>query len=152
MDSHLPSNNRLRFPLSWFGPTDDSNRCRRSLVISIVENDSSGAKAIEKARRLVQQGRRIQGFFLMLILSAVSFPIYVLFYVTTTDNDDEIGGLARFAFIFIATVLFCLVNSFTFMVFTVFHFECKQNHGEKSVETEFGPGYLLVPTVIHPDA
>ncbi|KAL6974465.1 hypothetical protein U1Q18_028649 [Sarracenia purpurea var. burkii] len=117
-----------------------------------MENDSSGAKAIEKARRLVHQGRRIQGFFLMLILSAVSFPIYVLFYVTTTDDDDEIGGLTRFAFIFIATVLFCLANSFTFMVFTVFHFECKQNHGGKSVETEFGPGYLLVPTVIHPDA
>ncbi|XP_057503973.1 uncharacterized protein LOC130787603 [Actinidia eriantha] len=116
-------------------------------VISILEDDCYGEKAIGKARRLIR-GRGLQGFSLMLILALLSVPIYVLFYVTTMDDDDELGPVARFAFTFIATVLFSLTNFFTFMVLTVFHLECKQSHGE-NLETEFGPGYLLVPTVNH---
>ncbi|GMQ07854.1 hypothetical protein CsSME_00051866 [Camellia sinensis var. sinensis] len=109
-------------------------------VISIVEDDCFGS------------GRKIQGSSIVLILTLLSIPIYVMFHVTTTDDDDELGPVARFAFMFIATVLFCISNLFNFMVFTVFQFECKRSHGESlSLETEkIGPGYVLVSTVTDP--
>ncbi|KAL7001204.1 hypothetical protein U1Q18_002357 [Sarracenia purpurea var. burkii] len=46
MDSHLPSNNRLRFPLSWFGPTDGSNRCRRCFLFVRLDSRDSGCLVI----------------------------------------------------------------------------------------------------------
>ncbi|CAL5361037.1 unnamed protein product [Camellia sinensis] len=120
-------------------------------VISIVEDDCFGSDAIGKARRIIR-GRKIQGSSIVLILTLLSIPIYVMFHVTTTDDDDELGPVARFAFMFIATVLFCISNLFNFMVFTVFQFECKRSHGESlSLETEkIGPGYVLVSTVTDP--
>ena len=71
----------------------------------------------------------------------LSVPIYVLFYVTATDDDDdELGLFTQLAFGIFATVLFCRAKFFTF----VFYCECKQSEGGR-VDTELGVWYGLVP-------
>jgi len=115
-----------------------------ALVISVLENDSCGTKGLKRSEKLIR-GRKIQGFLLMFILTALVVPIYVLLYVTATDDDDdELGPFAQFAFRFVATVLFCLSKFFVSVVFTVFYYECKQSEGERVV-MELGVGYSLAP-------
>lgn len=114
------------------------------LVFSIMDDECYGAKALEKAVRL-SRGRKLQGFFLMLILELLSIPIYILFYVASSDDDDNVGAVTLFGFGFIATILFCLVNMFSNIVFVVFYSECKKNSGE-GIEMGIGPGYSLAPT------
>uniref|UniRef100_A0A5B7BLU7 Uncharacterized protein n=1 Tax=Davidia involucrata TaxID=16924 RepID=A0A5B7BLU7_DAVIN len=115
------------------------------LTISVVEDDCHGVTALRKSGKLME-GRKFQGFFLMLTLVLLSLPVYVLFYVTSADDDDVLGPVIRLSFMFIATLLFCLTNIFTFVVYTVFYFECKHSHGEK-LDMELGPGYRSVPTI-----
>ncbi|KAL9388256.1 hypothetical protein Peur_016861 [Populus x canadensis] len=117
-----------------------------ALVISVLENDSCGTKGLKRSEKLIR-GRKIQGFLLMFILTALVVPIYVLLYVTANDDDDdddELGPFAQFAFRFVATVLFCLSKFFVSVVFTVFYYECKQSEGERVV-MELGVGYSLAP-------
>ncbi|KAJ9693488.1 hypothetical protein PVL29_012318 [Vitis rotundifolia] len=120
------------------------------LVVSVMDDECYGAKALEKAVKL-SRGRKLQGFFLMLILELLSIPIYILFYVASTDDDDEVGAVTLFSFGFIATVLFCLVNMLSYVVFAVFYSECKKNSGE-GIEMGIGPGYSLVPTKLQEKA
>lgn len=120
------------------------------LVVSVMDDECYGAKALEKAVKL-SRGRKLQGFFLMLILELLSIPIYILFYVASTDDDDEIGAVTLFGFGFLATVLFCLVNMLSYVVFAVFYSECKKNSGE-GIEMGIGPGYSLVPTKLQEKA
>ena len=109
-----------------------------------MDDECYGAKALEKAVKL-SRGRKIQGFFLMLILELISIPIYILFYVASSSDDDEVGAVTVFGFGFIATILFCLVNMFSYVVFSVFYSECKKNSGE-GIEMGIGHGYSLAPT------
>ncbi|XP_031282907.1 uncharacterized protein LOC116141548 [Pistacia vera] len=114
------------------------------LVISAVERDCKGGTAVKRARKLLE-GRKLEGFFIMLILFLLSVPIYILFYVTLTDDDDELGVIAQIAFGFVATLLFCVVTFFSFVVFTLFYHECKQSYGEKlDMEMKSGAGCSLV--------
>ncbi|XP_057984696.1 uncharacterized protein LOC131169499 [Hevea brasiliensis] len=107
-----------------------------ALIVSVMDEDSCGVKAVGRARKLIA-GREVQGWFLMLILVVISVPICVVFYVTLThDDDDELGAFTQFAFGFFATVILCQAKFFTFVVFTVFCYECKQGHGE--MESEAG--------------
>ena len=118
------------------------------LVVSVMDDECYGAKALEKAVKL-SRGRKLQGFFLMLILELLSIPIYILFYVASSsdddDGEDEVGAVTDFGFGFIATILFCLVNMFSYVVFSVFYSECKKNSGE-GIEMGIGHGYSLAPT------
>ncbi|XP_077237083.1 uncharacterized protein LOC143878721 [Tasmannia lanceolata] len=115
------------------------------LVISVVEEGSYGMKAIGKAVELIG-GRRVQGFGLILVLGMLSVPIYLLFSLNVIE--DEIGSATRFVIGIITTVLLCCLNLFTFVVFTVFYYQCKKSHGEK-VEMEGRETYSLVSTALH---
>ncbi|KAA8540175.1 hypothetical protein F0562_024262 [Nyssa sinensis] len=88
------------------------------LPISVVEDDCHGLMALKKSGKLVE------------------------------DDDDVLGPVIRISSMLVATVLFCLTNMFTFVVHTVFYFECKRSHGEK-LDMELGPGYHSVPTIIN---
>ncbi|CAK7323684.1 unnamed protein product [Dovyalis caffra] len=114
-----------------------------AIVISVLEEGSCGTKGLKRSEKLIR-GRKSQGFLLMLILKVLSVPIYVLFYVIATDDDDELGAFTQFAFGFVATVFFCLAKFFDSVVFTVFYYECKQSKGER-IEMELGVGDSLVP-------
>ncbi|KAJ4838797.1 hypothetical protein Tsubulata_021616 [Turnera subulata] len=111
-----------------------------ALVISALEGD--GLNALRKARKIIR-GRDLQGFCLMLILSVMSIPIYLFFYVTAADDDDQLGPFPQFVFGSLATILFCLAKFFFFVVFTVFYCDCKKSIGQR-VEMELGTGSELI--------
>lgn len=117
-----------------------------ALVVSVVEEDCGGRKAVIRARKQIA-GREIQGWFLMGILAVISIPICVVFYVVITDDDDELGPLTQFGFGFFATVILCLDMFFTFVVFSVFWYECKQRYGE--MESEVGHSLVCHELGVH---
>lgn len=117
--------------------------CALGLVISVLEENRGGARAFEEAQRLVS-GRKTQTYIIMLFLTLLSLPIYVLLYVTSADDDDQLSLTTGLPFMLVATALFSLANFFTFVVFTLFYFETKRSYGEK-VQIQVGPGYCLVP-------
>lgn len=88
----------------------------------------------------------MEAFRLMSMLELMSFPIYIVFYVTSADDDDKLGVFAQFAFGAAATFLFCAAKFFSFMVLTVFYYECRQNQGEQ-IDLELGQVYKAVPPV-----
>ncbi|OVA15747.1 hypothetical protein BVC80_1829g42 [Macleaya cordata] len=111
-------------------------------IISVLEKGFYGMKAIEKARDLMR-GRQIQGLVLMLFLVLLTSPISVLFYLNAFDDDLHL--MARVFLGFFVTVPYCIAKIFTYMVYTVFYYECKKSHGER-VEIELGGGYGSVST------
>ncbi|KAF2292328.1 hypothetical protein GH714_019301 [Hevea brasiliensis] len=117
-----------------------------ALIVSIMEEDCGGINAVGKARKIIS-GREVQGWFLMLILTVISIPICVVFYVTITDDDDELGLFTQFAFGFFSTAILCLAMFFTFVVFTVFCYECEQRHGE--IESEAGHSLVSHELGVH---
>ncbi|KAJ4959142.1 hypothetical protein NE237_026253 [Protea cynaroides] len=104
-----------------------------SLVISILEN-CYGMKALGKARELIK-GRKIQGFVVLLLLELLSTPISFLLILITVDDDDDLGSMTQIAFGSVFTFLFCVVRLLTFVVFTLFYYECKKDH-EENVQIE----------------
>lgn len=115
------------------------------LVVSVLEDDVSGPKAFLRAERLMRC-KKMEAFRLMSMLELMSFPIYIVFYVTSADDDDKLGVFAQFAFGAAATFLFCAAKFFSFMVLTVFYYECRQNQGEQ-IDLELGQVYKAVPPV-----
>ncbi|KAJ4951334.1 hypothetical protein NE237_028166 [Protea cynaroides] len=111
------------------------------LVISVVEEDCYGIKALGKARDLIR-GSKIQGFCITLLLELLTGPISFLFILITFDDDLEF--MAQMAFVSVAAVVFCIARLFALVVYTVFYCGCKKSHGEE-VHVELGSGYRLVP-------
>ncbi|XP_048131243.1 uncharacterized protein LOC125313943 [Rhodamnia argentea] len=117
------------------------------LVVSVVEDDWQGMKALSARAQELIRGKKTEGFILVLVLALLSVPIYVLFYVTVTDDEDHLVLMVKIGFGFCITILLCLVNSFSCAVFTVFYYVCSQRLGEKlEVELELGHGYDSVPS------
>ncbi|OVA15746.1 Protein of unknown function DUF4013 [Macleaya cordata] len=111
------------------------------MIISVLEG-FYGIKAIQKAKDLIR-GREIQGFGIMLSVVLLTCPISVLYYLNALDNDHVMG---RVVLGFFVTVPFCFAKFFTYLVYTVFYYECKKSHGERTEELELGGcGYGLVP-------
>ncbi|XP_077237082.1 uncharacterized protein LOC143878720 [Tasmannia lanceolata] len=117
------------------------------IVISVVEEGCYGMKAIGKGVELIG-GRKVQGFGLILVLVMLSVPIYLLFCLNVID--DELGSATRFVIGTITIVLFCFLKVFTFVVFTVFYYQCKRSHGE-NIEMEGEEMYGLLSTGLHID-
>ncbi|KAI3442546.1 uncharacterized protein J3R85_000738 [Psidium guajava] len=115
------------------------------LVVSVVEDDWQGMKALSARAEELIRGKKMVGFVLMLVLALLSVPIYVLFYVTVTDDDDHLVPMVKVGFGLCVTILLCLVNSFSCAVFTVFYYVCSQRQGEK-LEVQLGHGYDSVPS------
>ncbi|XP_058113320.1 uncharacterized protein LOC131256445 [Magnolia sinica] len=98
------------------------------LVISVVEEDCYGMKAIQKAVDLIK-GRKLQGFGLMMLLALLITPIYVLFCLNTIEDERE--PAARIVIGAIEMVLVCVLKLFTFIAYTVFYYDCKNSQGEE---------------------
>ncbi|XP_043695884.1 uncharacterized protein LOC122646401 [Telopea speciosissima] len=111
-------------------------------VISVVEEDCYGIKALATARDLIR-GSKIQGFGITVLLELLTGPISFLFILITFDDDLEF--MAQMAFVSVATVVFCIARLFALVVYTVFYYGCKKSHGQE-VHVELGSGYSLVPT------
>ena len=95
-----------------------------SLVVSVLEENSSGMKAIDRATELMK-GKKLQGCVLMLILllaSAVIYGTFALFAMKTQKS--------RLIWVAISVSRiwsFCLKKLFVFVVFTMFYHECKRS-------------------------
>lgn len=109
--------------------------CALVLVISTVDDEHQGKMAFRRAAEVAGQGR-FQGYFLMLVLALLSFPVHVLFYVTATDDEDANGMITQFGFVSVATALLCLINIFNDVVCTLFYLDYKQRNGNKIEESE----------------
>ncbi|KAF8025297.1 hypothetical protein BT93_F2209 [Corymbia citriodora subsp. variegata] len=120
------------------------------LVISVVEDDWQGIKALGVRAEELIRGKETVGFILVLALALLSLPIYVLFYVTVTDDEDHLALMVKVGFGFCITILLCLVNSFSYAVFTVFYYVCSQRQGEK-LEVELRHGYDSAPPNVQVD-
>ncbi|KAK4413687.1 hypothetical protein Salat_2781500 [Sesamum alatum] len=122
--------------------------CTLVLVISTVEDECHWKMAVRRSIEITRHGR-FHGYFLMLMLILLSVPVYVLFYVISTDDDDGNGLIMQFSFLLVATVLFCLTNFFNNVVYSLFYLDYKQKNGEKIEEVE--TQYHSVPTSTNSD-
>lgn len=119
-----------------------------SLVVSILEeNNSSGIKAIERAREIMK-GKKLQGCVLMLILILVGVVIFYgtfpLLAMMTTHKSRLIKGAIGVSEVW----LFCLEKLFVFVVFTLFYNECKRSHHHHHpVEEEKTSVYVPISNV-----
>ncbi|KAI4379244.1 hypothetical protein MLD38_005567 [Melastoma candidum] len=109
------------------------------LVVSVLEERIGNLKSVASRSWKLMRGKWKEGFGIMLVLETMSVPIYVVFSVTTTDDDDTLGLVTRLGFGYTATALFCIARFFSFVVFTVFYHGCRRCHGEK-LGTELGIG------------
>eukprot|EP00262_Sarcandra_glabra_P003423 TRINITY_DN14111_c0_g1_i1.p1 TRINITY_DN14111_c0_g1~~TRINITY_DN14111_c0_g1_i1.p1 ORF type:complete len:321 (+),score=33.97 TRINITY_DN14111_c0_g1_i1:73-1035(+) len=112
------------------------------LVVSVVEEGFCGVKALGKAEELIK-GRRLQGYFLALLISLVSIPIS-----TTLGHmmgDVHKTAAARLAIGLVGITLACILDIISIALYVVFYCECKKSHGEE-VELQGDMGYSRVPT------
>ncbi|XP_059636228.1 uncharacterized protein LOC132278461 [Cornus florida] len=98
-----------------------------SMVVSIVEDDSSGLRAIDRAGELMK-GKRIQGCVIMLPLTLIIGAIYrtPLGMIEKIDKITFTPMIIRIAGIW----LICVVKLFMFVVYSVFYHECKKAKDE----------------------
>lgn len=108
--------------------------CAHVLVISTVDDEYQGKMAVRRAREVTRQGR-FQGYFLMLVLVLLSVPVYVLFYVTVTDDDDANGMITRFGFVSVATALLCMTHILIDVVCALFYLDYKQRNSNTIEES-----------------
>ncbi|KAL3535310.1 hypothetical protein ACH5RR_003771 [Cinchona calisaya] len=92
-----------------------------SLVVSVVEDNMSGMKALDKANELMK-GKRLQGCVLMMLLMFASGTIYVTSFILAA-NQVKLVGLAIHISKFWS---FCVLKLSLFVVFTMFYHECKK--------------------------
>ncbi|XP_006845508.2 uncharacterized protein LOC18435400 [Amborella trichopoda] len=111
-----------------------------AMVVSIVEDDCYGFDALCKASALIK-GKRMQGYFLTLVLVVLGGFIGSLFRID--ERGRKIGG--QIAFSVILVIVSCLLKLYNYVAFTVFYFECKKWHGEAVMIEE--TGYTLVPVL-----
>ncbi|CAL5328446.1 unnamed protein product [Camellia sinensis] len=111
-----------------------------SLVVSIVEDDSCGLKAIDRAGELMK-GKKIKGCVMVLLTSCVIFGItFVIMRNCNLANQASLAILISRAFIT------CLLNYFMFVMFTVFYHECKNIDDEAAAEGDLGSYALVAST------
>ncbi|KAL7224583.1 hypothetical protein ACSBR1_025952 [Camellia fascicularis] len=105
-----------------------------SLVVSVLEDDSCGLKAIVRAGELMK-GKRVKGCVINLLLVTTSVIVGITFIKMTNSNltDQEVLiVLIPHAF------ANCLLKFLMFVMFTVFYHECKLSHEEARVKGELG--------------
>ncbi|GMP36290.1 hypothetical protein CsSME_00008468 [Camellia sinensis var. sinensis] len=105
-----------------------------SLVVSILEDDSCGLKAIVRAGELIK-GKRLKGCVINLLLVTTSVIVGITFLKTINSNltaQEVLIVLIPHAF------ANCLLKFLMFVMFTVFYHECKLSHEEARVKGELG--------------
>ncbi|XP_071909059.1 uncharacterized protein [Coffea arabica] len=100
-----------------------------SMVISVMEENCYGFKAVKKATELIQ-GKSIPGCILNTIFAVLSVILFQGFRVIRGHK-----WLANETFFWLFLVNFsCLLRLLNVVVFTVLYFECKKNHGEETID------------------
>ncbi|WMV36458.1 hypothetical protein MTR67_029843 [Solanum verrucosum] len=103
-----------------------------ALVISVIEEDCYGIKAIEKAGRLIK-GNRLKGFMLNILFSIISSLLYLCYLKINKPNKGVINQILMSIFLVIISSLF---NLLLLVAYTVLYSHCKKNHGEEEVELD----------------
>lgn len=102
-----------------------------SLVVSVLEENSSGMKAIERARELMK-GKRAQGCVLMSIYLLASFEIYGTFSLLETESKKSSGWISLAVIVASDFWTVCVKKLFLFVVFTVLYHECRRRGSSRS--------------------
>ncbi|KAA8522793.1 hypothetical protein F0562_009216 [Nyssa sinensis] len=106
-----------------------------SLVVSVVEDDCSGLKAIDRAGELMK-GKRLRGSVLMLLLILTGGIIYIASSIMMKKVGK--GNWTHLVFGIPRIWLLCLVKLFMFVAYTVFYHECKKGQLEAGKTDEVG--------------
>ncbi|XP_018622118.1 uncharacterized protein [Nicotiana tomentosiformis] len=110
-----------------------------ALIISVVEENYYGIKAIAKAGSLIK-GKRLHGFILNVLFSIVS----LLLYKSYLKMNLGAKGVINQTLVSLFLVNFSSLVSFLCLVaYTVLYFHCKKNHGEE-VELQWNFEYSKV--------
>lgn len=103
-----------------------------ALVISVIEEDCYGIKAIAKGGRLIK-GNRLNGFMLNISFSIISSSLFLCFMKINKPNKGVINQIIMSIFLVIISSLF---NLLLVVAYTVLYSHCKKNHGEEEVELD----------------
>ncbi|KAG8372451.1 hypothetical protein BUALT_Bualt12G0067600 [Buddleja alternifolia] len=99
-----------------------------SIVVSVVEDRSSGREAREKASEIVK-GKRLHGFLLNLFFNLLVWISHSLLGYWMIIGDK--GIVKRTICGLFMVNISSLVHMFVFMAYTVLYFQCKMHHGEE---------------------
>ncbi|KAL5548959.1 hypothetical protein UlMin_004190 [Ulmus minor] len=118
-----------------------------AFVVSTLE-EKSGIEALGKAGQLVK-GLKLKGFFLKLAFGLLGFVMFKLLMMMINKQTASVS----IAYVFVFFNMVSLIEMFSFIVFTVFYFECKKKNGQE-VELQGGDvEYTKIPTnASHPAA
>ncbi|KAL5548955.1 hypothetical protein UlMin_004186 [Ulmus minor] len=120
-----------------------------AFVVSTLE-EKSGIEALGKAGQLVK-GLKLKGFFLKFAFGLLCFVMFKLLMMMINKQTTSVS----IAYVFVFFNMVSLIKMFSFIVFTVFYFECKKKNGQE-VELQGGDvefEYTKIPTnASHPAA
>ncbi|CAI9787433.1 unnamed protein product [Fraxinus pennsylvanica] len=91
-----------------------------AIVVTVHEEEICGIQALGKSAEIVK-GNRLNGFILNIFLNLLSLGIYL--------GSKMIQG-QTFSGLFLV-IFSCLVKILTFVIYTVFYFQCKNENGEE---------------------
>ncbi|XP_027067346.1 uncharacterized protein [Coffea arabica] len=96
-----------------------------SLVVSVLEENFSGLKAIYQANELMK-GKKLKGFGLMVLLILISAAIHKTFACLASLAMAEKVAFVGGAISTLKIWPYCLMKLFVFAVYTLFYHELKQ--------------------------
>lgn len=97
-----------------------------SLVVSVLEENFSGLKAIYQANELMK-AKKLKGFGLMVLLILISAAMHMTFARLASLAMAEKVAFVGWAISTLKIWPFCLMKLFVFAVYTLFYHELKQN-------------------------
>ncbi|KAJ9550817.1 hypothetical protein OSB04_014862 [Centaurea solstitialis] len=106
-----------------------------SVVVSVLEEDFVGVKAIGRAAELMK-GKKLQASLMMVLFAMFYGVVHMMANCVTSHNLSQSTRMA--ITIPFTNGLFSLLKLFMFVVFTVFYHERKTSHDEKE-----GKGFYL---------
>lgn len=98
-------------------------------VVSVLE-EKCGIDALGRAAVLVK-GFKLSGFFLNNVFGIPSLVLIPGFRLANSEKSTTI----RVSVVLVMLNCLWLIKMFAFMSFTVFYYECKNNLGEKEIES-----------------
>nr|XP_043629770.1 uncharacterized protein LOC122601060 [Erigeron canadensis] len=102
-----------------------------SLIVSVLEEGSSGLKAVGRAAELIK-GKRVQASLLM-VLFAIAYGLVAMMTRFLTSYNRGLASELAFT-IPLKNLCFCLMKLFMLVAFTVFYHERKTSQDEQKEE------------------
>ena len=98
-----------------------------AFVVSVLE-EKCGIDALGRAAVLAK-GFKLSGFFLNIVFGIPSLVVIPGFRLANSEKSTTI----RLSVVLVMLNCLWLIRMFELMAFTVFYYECKNNHGEKEI-------------------